>query len=472
MTRITLSTEALARLDDVLAAPAGRPIGLLGLGVAGRAMALHLARRGARVIAADRRRDVEREALEAAGVELRLGSSDATTFADVEALVVSPGADPTQPAVRAPLARGVPICGELELAGRLPARVVAITGTNGKSTTTALVGALLEAVGLRTFVGGNLGDPVVAWLDRDEPVDVAVVELSSYQLETAYRFRADVGLVLNVTPDHFDRYPNVESYAHAKQRLIENLGADGVAVLNRDDMRVAAMATKTQAATWWFSTALTTVSGDGAALRGNLMVPAGRMQAIGELDLTHARLFGVHNRENALAAFVAVAALGYGGPDHRQALLDGYRRFVGLEHRLELVDEVGGVCFVNDSKATNDDAAAIGVQAMDRPIVLLAGGRGKGAGYDRLVEAAEGRVRAVVAFGEDRQAIAAAFAGRAEVALCEDLEASFVAAVERAEPGETVLLAPACASFDQFESYVERGRAFKALVRRHAGEKS
>jgi UDP-N-acetylmuramoylalanine--D-glutamate ligase len=277
---------------------------------------------------------------------------------------------------------------------------------------------------------------------------------------------------LNVTPDHFDRYPDVETYALARQRLIENLGSGGVAVLNRDDARVAAMADETPAAAWWFATATSTIPGDGAGLRGDLLVPAGRMQSLGEIDLTHPRLLGVHNRENALAAFVAVAALGYGGPDHREALLRGYRGFAGLEHRLELAGEVGGVRFINDSKATNDDAAAIGVRAMDRPVVLLAGGRGKGAGYSRLVEAAEGRVRAVIAFGEDSRAIAEAFAGRADVAVCDGLDAAFAAAVDCAEPGEAVLLAPACASFDQFPSYVERGRAFKALVRRHAGDQA
>ncbi|MEE8408476.1 MAG: UDP-N-acetylmuramoyl-L-alanine--D-glutamate ligase, partial [Myxococcota bacterium] len=336
-----------------------------------------------------------------------------------------------------------------------------------KSTTTALIGALVRAAGKKAFVGGNFGDPLVAWLARGEPAEVAVLELSSFQLETAYRFSANVALVLNVTPDHFDRYPDIESYALTKQRLIENLGPGSVAVLNHDDVRVAAMAEHCAGRVWWFGTAVSDLEGlgvDGATLDGDTLVPHGALESLGRVDLSHPRLIGKHNRQNALAAWIAAAALGVATEATRDAIHTGYLAFQGLEHRLELVADVGGVRFINDSKATNDDAAAVALRAMDRPVILLAGGRGKGAGYASLVSAAQNCARVVVAFGEDRHAVARAFTGRTDVVTVGSMREAFDTAVARAVDGDAVLLAPACASFDEFANYGERGRAFKRWV--------
>ncbi len=459
MGRLKLDDAVLARLDGLIKEPAGRGFGVLGLGVSGRAMALFLARRGAVVTAADLRADIDRHELEQAGVTLRLGPITAHTFDGVEALAITPGADPRQPAVQAVLASGRPVCGELDLAGRLPARVAAVTGTNGKSTTTSLLGALVRAQGLRAFVGGNLGDPVVAWLDRQEPADVAVLELSSFQLETAYRFNVDVGVLLNVTPDHYDRYADIEAYARAKAHLVEAIKPRGVAVLNWDDPYVAAMASRSPGRVWWFSRRAPTVP-DGATLAHDELLPHGALAPLGRLALSHARLIGKHNRENAMAAILAAYALGV---TDAKILTRGYQAFVGLEHRLEMVAEVNGVLYINDSKATNDDAAAVALGAVERPVVLLAGGRDKGGGYGRTLKAAA-RVRLVVAFGEARELIAKAFQGQHRVEVVTTFKDAFTLAASRARPGDAVLLAPACSSFDEFKNYAERGRAFKALV--------
>ncbi|MBI5511898.1 MAG: UDP-N-acetylmuramoyl-L-alanine--D-glutamate ligase [Deltaproteobacteria bacterium] len=471
MTRIDSSPEAMRRLDEILSAPCGRRVGVLGLGIAGRAMAALLVTRGARVVGADLKPAAAQDDLAARGVELRIGPMGPSTFADVDLVVVSPGADPRQAAVAAARDRGVPICGELELVHPLPAKVAAITGTNGKSTTTALLGALVTASGAKTFVGGNLGEPIAGWVASGTPAAIAVIELSSFQLETAYRFRADVGVMLNVTPDHFDRYPDVDSYALTKRRLLENMDQDGVAVLSADDPRVVAMASVVRGRALWFSTTRQQLPGDGAYLRGDVLTPTAGLASLGQMDLAHPRLFGRHNRENALAALLAAYGLGVLRPETGARLSRAYQEFTGLEHRLELVADVGGVRYINDSKATNDDAAAVALMAMDRPVVLLAGGRDKGAGYRRLVQTAAGKVKAVIAFGEAQELLAAAFAPNLQVSRCAGMRSAFTAAVSLAVPGDVVLLAPACSSFDEFTDYKHRGREFKRLVHDLAGGK-
>jgi UDP-N-acetylmuramoylalanine--D-glutamate ligase len=459
--RLKLTQAAASRLANLRARPQQMRVGVLGLGVVGKAMALYLARRGAFVAGADLRIGIDDPELTAAGVELRLGPMTARTFADVDLLAVSPGADPRQPAVQAVLAGDRPVIGELELVGDIPARVIAITGTNGKSTTTALTGALVAAAGYRAFVGGNLGDPIVSWIDSGDPAEVAVLELSSYQLETAYSFSADAGVVLNVTPDHFERYPDVEDYADTKQRLVE---CSAVSILNQDDPRVVAMAGAARDRLVWFSTRASSVPGDGAVLAGDRVRGFGSAELLDGFALEHPRLFGRHNREDALAALLACHALGLLRQDNLAAVRDGYVAFAGLEHRLEWVGERRGVVFINDSKATNDESAAVAVGAMERPVVLLAGGRDKGTGYARLAEVLPGRTRQVVAYGEAGDSIAEALAGVVPVVRVDSMAQAFERAVAGARSGDVVLLAPACSSFDEFDNYAERGRTFKRLV--------
>lgn len=463
MTESAFFAEMLNRLDAIVRAPNGHTVGVLGLGASGKAMALFLARLGAKVVGADAKQELASAAeLSAAGVQLRLGPLDARTFFDCEAVCVSPGVDPRQAAVKAVVSRGAPLLGELELvAPHLKARTIGITGTNGKSTTTGLTGALLEAVGKRTFIGGNFGEPVAAFLNRGGEADAAVIELSSFQLETVYNFHVDVAVELNVTPDHLDRYASIEAYANAKQRLVETLEPQGVAVLSYDDPYVREMAQTTRANVWWFSTRSQTIPGDGAFLRGDTMVTQGAASDLGEIDLAHPRLLGRHNRENALAAILSARALGV---RDRDALVRGYRAFQGLEHRLELCGEVKGVRYINDSKATNDDAAAIALTAMDRSVVLLLGGRSKNGGYNGLLKAAPGKVRVVIAYGEARDEIAQAFAQHPGLVVTNTIREAFDHAAKVAQSGEAVLLSPACSSYDAFKDYIERGRTFKRWV--------
>lgn len=468
MSFITLSAEALAKLEAVLTAPTGHTVGVLGLGVAGQAIALLLAERGARVLGVDARLDVDAPELQAARVALKLGPVVPEVFAAVDALAISPGVDPRQPAVQSVLAAGKPVFGELELAVPPPARTIAITGTNGKSTTTALTGALVQGTGVSAFVGGNLGDPIGNWL-RKAPVEVAVLELSSFQIDSLQRFSPHVAVVLNVTPDHLDRYGSVETYALAKQRLVHAVGPGGTAVLSYDDPIVRAMAPTCRGRVLWFSTQDIALPGDGVTLVHDKLVSHGSLKSFGEVDLQHPRLLGRHNRENALAAFVAVHALGL--VRTARELAPAYRGFLGLEHRLELAGTVQGVRYINDSKATNDASAATALYAMQTPVVLLAGGKDKGGGYGEMLKAAQARnVRAVICFGAACPIIATAFAGsglrveraRGMVDACE-------MARGLAQPGDVVLLAPACSSFDEFRDYKHRGHVFKEWVRNLGG---
>ena len=458
-----MTKEVLAHFDAIRANPRGRRIGVLGLGTSGRAMAMYLVHRGAHVVAADRRSNLNDPELIQMGVELRLGDMSASTFADVETLAISPGADPRQIAVRAAADRETPVVGELELAGTLPARVLAITGTNGKSTATALSGELVKAAGKSAFVGANLGDPVLGWLDRHDRRDVAVLELSSYQLETAYRFVADVGVMLNVTPDHLDRYDDMTDYAAAKARLIANLGKDGVAVLNADDPLVTKMAPDCAGKIYWFSTHSPSVPASGAFVQNDQLVFCGELADWEPISLAHPRLLGRHNRENAAAALLAVRGLDIGA--RPEDLIRGYLGFSGLAHRLEIVDEVNGVLYVNDSKATNDDAAAIAVSAMTRPVVLLLGGRDKAGGYARVRAEAAAKARLVIVYGEAGDLIAGALADHPGMMRVAGFAQAFATATQSAQKGEVVLLAPACSSFDEFTDYKARGERFRALTR-------
>ena len=464
MSALTLQPAQLRLLKEILAAPRGRRFCVVGLGVSGRAMAGFLARRGGLVVGVDARADADVQGLAELGVVLQLGGTP--QFGDAEAVAISPGVDPRQRLVQQALQQGVPVFGEIELAGQLPARVIAITGTNGKSTTTALCGSLVEGLGRRAFAGGNLGEPIVAWLDENRPVDVAVLELSSYQLETAYTFSPDVGVVLNVTPDHLERYAAIEHYAAAKERLVACVPPSGCVVLNADDPIVRGMAAVARGRVLWFSTQTDRLPGPGAYVEGDTLV-SHELGDFGAVTLYHPRLLGRHNRENALAAFLALHGLGLA--PQAQDLLRGYESFKGLPHRLELVGEIAGVQYINDSKATNDASAATGLAAMQRPVVLLAGGKDKGGGYGELVRAAQDKsVRGVLAFGAAGELIARAFTDAGlPVQRVDSMADACEAARKQAQRGDVVLLSPACSSFDAFRDYMHRGQAFRQWVQAH-----
>ncbi len=479
--------RVLGRLDELLAAPSGARVGVLGLGVSGVACAQYLLRRGALVVAADQAPTLS-EAAGAAlggvdGVELCLGGVSASTFDDVAGVVVSPGVDPRQEAVVAAGGRGVPVFGELELCGSLPVPVVAVTGTNGKSTVSALIGELLVSQDLSAFVGGNFGEPIAAFVDSGAQADVAVLELSSYQLETAWRFAPEVAVVLNVQPDHLERYDDLDAYAAVKGRVFAGQRAGQVAVLNCDDERVLALGGLGQGEKWGYSVsgAIGELCAGGCEIEarpphGCGLVPSGCLSDLGSLSLQNPALLGSHNCQNGAAAILAVMGLVRSAGEDDVVVRDrwaqlsrAFSRFSGLRHRLQTVGSFRGVRFVNDSKATNDVSAAAAVAAIVGPVVLLVGGRSKGAGYDSLVAACRGHVRLVVAFGEAKDEVAEVFtaceeATGAGVSVRDDLRAAFVVAAQLALPGDTVLLSPACASFDSYASYRQRGDAFCSMV--------
>jgi UDP-N-acetylmuramoylalanine--D-glutamate ligase len=464
MTLYTPTHNQLEKLDEILGSLEGRRIGLLGLGVAGRAMAAYLVSQGVKVVAADLRTELADDASLSDSLSLRLGPMSEETFADVEALVISPGAHPEQPAVEAVRRADKPVFGELELVGNLGSQVIAITGTNGKSTTTAMIGSLVEGLGKSVFVGGNLGDPLSRCAASGESVDVLVLELSSFQLETAYRYRPDVSLVLNVTPDHGDRYDDLEEYAHTKSNILSSQTKEQVAVLSADDKRVASMASQTEANVRWFSTLGHQFEGDGFYLEEDSAHGVGIYAGSNGLPLAHDKLFGRHNRENALAAFLAVDGLGIVNGNWDD-VLKAYQKFAGLEHRLEWVRELQGVRFINDSKATNDEAAAVALRALPAPVVLLAGGRSKGGGYDALVEASKDKVTRVIAFGEAGPEIFERFSSEPlEITQCGTMAEAVHCSMDGCSEGTTVVLAPACSSFDEFSNYGVRGREYKAAV--------
>jgi len=451
----------------------GKRVTVVGLAKSGVAAARLCAREGARVTVTDRR--TERElaaplaALDGAEVRRALGGHDPADFVGADLVVASPGVPLAIPELAAARAAGVPVWGELELGARfVPGTpVVAVTGTNGKSTTTALAGALF-ARDRRTFTGGNLGTPLCDHVLRGDPADVLVLELSSFQIEGLRTLRPRVAAVLNVTPDHLDRYRDVEDYAAAKARLFGGQQPGDFAVANARDPRAVAMAAASRAEllTFGFGAPAPAAARDPGGEPG----PAGAELVLSvhagapERYLVRSRaLRGRHNRENAMAAALCARLLGVPG-DEVQAGLDA---FPGLPHRLELVAERGGIEWVNDSKATNVDSTAVGLSAFPagRPrIVLVMGGRGKGAPYAPLRPLFAGRVKALLTIGEDAPRVAAELGDLCATDGCGTLAAAVSRAATLAEPGDVVLLSPACASYDQYRSYEERGESFRRLA--------
>jgi UDP-N-acetylmuramoylalanine--D-glutamate ligase len=432
---------------------------VVGFRRTGRAVAALLAARGTRVRVADARPAAALGAAEAppAGVELRLGEDGPALLADVDLVVPSPGVPRAAPVLRAAVAAGIPVVSEIELAARaLAVPIVAVTGTNGKSTTTTLVGLALARAGRRPFVGGNLGTPLVEAVGRD--VDVAVAEVSSFQLEWVDAFRPAVAALLNVTPDHLDRHTSFEEYRDLKARIFARQEPSDWAVVNRDDPEVAAIARRCRARVVTFGWEPTASGAWVDRDRVVLRLPGGSEE---RLSLAATRLTGRHNVENILAA-ATVARLA-GAP--LAAVQEAVDAMEPLPHRLARVGERHGVVFVDDSKATNVGAAAKSLGSVGGPVILLAGGVDKGGSYDALAAAASGRVRLACLFGAARERIAEALGERRiPVERTASLEEAVAAAASAARPGDTVLLAPACASFDMFADYAARGRAFRAAV--------
>ncbi len=424
---------------------------VVGLGKSGLAAAKLCQSRGAHVIGADSAAVAELpQAVRDSGIELQLGEHDPKTLQTADLIVVSPGV-PALPCLSEAAAAGVEVIGELELASRfVAAPVLAVGGTNGKSTATSLLAALLESAGLSVFAGANLGRPAAEAVDTS--FDVVVWEVSSFQMERVPTFRPKIGVLLNVSEDHLDRYPSFEAYATAKGNAFVNQKHGDVAVIPAGDSVCRAQAERGA------GTVVTFGAGADYAVEEDTVVET----ASGEtFSLRDARLFGRHNYENAAAAIAAARAFGV----EPAAIRGGIAAFVPLPHRMTRVGVVRGVSFYDDSKATNVGAAVTALTGLDEPrAVLIAGGRDKHGSYGPLAAALQEKARAVVVLGEAADRIADAVTGRVMLERATDMAGAVKIAFGLAEPGDAVLLSPACSSFDMFTSYAARGEAFQRAV--------
>jgi len=440
----------------------GKPVVVVGLARSGIAAARFLAGRGSTVVATDRKPQAElpEEALKLAGigVRLELGGHRAESFASAALVVVSPGVPWQTPELVAARAAGVPVIGELELGVRhISGPVAAITGTKGKSTTTAALGAMLREAGRDVRVGGNIGDAVTGLLDGATEETSFVLEVSSFQLEATESLHPSVAVFLNLSADHLDRHSSFEEYAAAKARIFSNQTEADFAVVNGDDPEVMARARGTRARLVRFGT-----GGDAEAQfvgPDALLWMGGREDAL--FNRSDIKVPGEHIAMDLLAAATAARLMG----TPVQAIRRAVAAFKGVEHVLERVAVVKGVAFYNDTKATNVDAALKSIESFATPVLPILGGRYKGGDFAALAPALARHGKAVLAIGESRDRIAKALSATLPVAACGSLKEAVEEAFRRAAPGDTVLLAPGCSSFDMFTDYAARGRAFKDEVR-------
>ncbi|MEW6691423.1 MAG: UDP-N-acetylmuramoyl-L-alanine--D-glutamate ligase [Pseudomonadota bacterium] len=435
---------------------------IVGLGKTGLSVARFLARRGLVFAVADSRMEPPGLAelrAECPQAAVHLGPFEAELFRGFRTLVVSPGIAVAEPAIRAAAAAGAEIIGDIELFARhVRAPVIAITGSNGKSTVTTLVGELLAAAGRKVRVGGNLGTPALDLLAGSNDAEIYVLELSSFQLETTSSLKAAAAVVLNVSEDHMDRYPDLAAYAEAKGRVYQGAA---VAVVNRDDDWSLRLARASEPArTVSFGLDAPAAGQWGMVERdGQTWLAQGDRPLVCERELT---LRGRHNMANALAALALVEAVGVDSA----AVLDALRRFAGLPHRSQFVGHFHGLDWVNDSKGTNVGATAAALAGQTAPVVLIAGGLGKGQDFAVLRPLLAEKARGVVLIGQDADLIAQAWAGAAPIVRAADMGEAVSMAAELGRPGDVVLLSPACASFDMFKGYDHRGEVFAAEVRR------
>ena len=446
----------------------GKRVLVVGLGKSGVASALFLKTHGARVTVSDTKTGDELHSeipvLLDHGITVETGGHGERTFQGQDLIVVSPGIPLDAPALVQARALGGSVIGELELAARfLRGPIVAITGSNGKTTTTTLTGEIMTAGGFSALVGGNIGTPAIALAERATPESVIVLEVSSFQLETIDSFRPKVAVILNVTPDHLDRHRTFEAYVDAKARILENQQSADSAVLNAADPTCVAMAARTKAQVFWFSRQKEVQQG-AWVLDGNILFRDGAQQReimlVAEIPLK-----GAHNLENVLAAVCAGALMGCAADQIRQAV----REFKAVEHRLEYVATIRGVDYYNDSKATNVDATIKALESFPANIHLILGGKDKGSDYTLLNDLLRQRVKRVYTIGAAAAKIESQIRG-VEVVHADTLENALRKANAVAEPGDVVLLAPACASFDQFNNYEQRGQVFKEIVRALSAE--
>ncbi len=443
----------------------GKRVLVVGLGKSGLAAALFLQKQGARVTVSDTRSSAalagEIPALLEAGIMVEAGGHGLLTFRRQDLIVVSPGVPMDTPEVRQVMAFGLPVIGELELASRyLHGQVVAITGSNGKTTTTTLVGKIFADAGRPTQVGGNIGLPVIELIEKSTPETVNVLEVSSFQLETVVDFHPQIAAILNLTPDHLDRHGSFESYAAAKEKIFAKQTAEDALILNADDRAVQMAAGKTKSRVFWFSG--TKVVRQGAFVREGVIAFVAKEGGTTEpiMPVSEITLKGAHNVENVLAAVCMARVAGISAESIRASVAG----FTAVEHRLEFVAEVEGVAYYNDSKATNVDATMKAVASFNGGIHLILGGKDKDSDYSLLAPLLQQRVKVVYTIGSAAEKIERQLDGVVKMVSAGTLETAVQSAAEAAIAGDTVLLAPACSSFDQFENYGHRGQVFRELV--------
>jgi len=435
---------------------------VVGLGKSGVASALFLKSRGARVTVSDSKPEEELRneilLLLDHGITVETGGHGDRTFRGQDLIVVSPGVPFDAPQLEQARALGEPVIGEVELAAQfLSGPIVAITGANGKTTTTTLAGEIIAAGKFPTLVGGNIGTPAITFADQARPDTWTVLEVSSFQLETIVSFRPRIAVILNITPDHLDRHKTFPNYVNAKARIFENQQPGDFTVLNADDSTTAGLADRTHAQLFWFSRKKEVERGSFVR-SGHILFRDGKSERE-IMPLAENPLKGAHNLENVLAGVSIGALVGCQPAQIREAV----RNFKAVEHRLEFVAKVAGVDYYNDSKATNVDATIKALESFPANIHLILGGKDKGSDYSVLNALLRERVKRVYTIGAAAAKIESQIAG-AEILSSHTLENAIRRASESATTGDIVLLAPACASFDQFENYEHRGRVFKEIV--------
>ena len=451
---------------------------VVGLGVTGVAVARFLKNRGAAVIATDMASESDLgskvQEFQAAGISQELGGHRSETFKKADLIVLSPGVSHTIKPVLQARDQGVPVIGEIELASRyIRQPVVAVTGTNGKTTTTELLGDMLKRSGLNVFVGGNIGRPLIDYADGKQEADVIVAEISSFQLDTIETFKPHVAVLLNITADHLDRYPDFEAYAASKIRLFENQQSDDIAVLNGADPLVRSLTENLKSRKLIYPNPAS--DEEGAILNHDRItigskklatpdkkfrIPHSAFRIPVSLDLANFKLTGRHNLENACAAGLAALAAG-GQPDAIQGTLNHYR---GSAHRMEYVATIEDVDFYNDSKATNVDAVMRAVECFRKPVVLIMGGLDKGGNFKELREVVARHVKKLLIMGRAADLIRTALEDAVSTATVISMADAAQQAYQASSPGDVVLLSPGCASFDMYDNYAQRGNDFKESV--------
>lgn len=442
----------------------GKRVLVVGLARTGIATAKFLRARGSLVTTTEVRPKEEMgEAVqELSGMDIseEWGGHQVETFLKQDCIVVSPGVDLNIEPIQKAIQQGVKVISEIELAYHfIHVPIIAVTGTNGKTTTTLLIGEMLKEDGRKVGVGGNVGEPLILFADGEDRWEVLVVEISSFQLEAIEDFRPRISVLLNITEDHLDRYPRYDDYIEAKVRIFANQHSGDLAILNRDDPIVMQYQEKVKAKKVFFS--LKERLDEGVFSNGKTIFF--RLGEKGEeYSLSKTPLRGIHNVENMMAALTTARVFGCS----RQAVQGVLNRFEGLEHRLEFVREMKGIRFYNDSKGTNVGSVVKSLQSFSEPVILIAGGKDKNGDLSPLKELIQKRVKHLILIGEARERMKRELGGLTDTSIAQTMEEAVLLARQKAEGGEVVLLSPACSSFDMFKDYKERGKVFKEAVRR------